>query len=130
MKLKFIWIAYVLPLVAVAMLSTGCDSSSGGETSSMAPAAISGNSALEIQNNSENEANIFFDNMFIGGVAATSTKTWSVPHGTHQVRITNAEKSHVVPLQAEYNFPSGGRVILELKFVPKTNTSQDYETKR
>ena len=111
------------------MLVMGCEGGSGGDSPDMAPAAISGNSGLEVRNNSENEANVFFDDVFIGNIAPSSTGKWSVPHGTHRIRITNAEKRHVVPLLADYNFPSGGRVILELKFVPKPSTADTYNAK-
>jgi len=121
-----------VPYLSAAILlfvSAGCESSSDGDSPNVAPAAISGSSGLDVQNNSDDPSNIYFDDMFIGRVEPTTTGKWSVPHGLHRVRITNAVKNNVIPLQAEYSFPGGGRVILELKFTPRTSSSAAYNNK-
>jgi len=72
---------------------------------------ISGDSSLLVKNELSVSADIYFDGDFIGDVDDESSRTWSVPSGTHTVKAECSYKGDVVKTPT---FPVGGTVTMTL----------------
>ena len=75
------------------------------------PINISGDSALQIINNCTFSVKVYFDDDYIGKVEKEENESWSVPSGTHEVKATSVSAKAYTQ---EYNFPSGGKIIMTL----------------
>lgn len=94
-----------LALIAV-LLMPACESG-GGDSPDSDEAAITGNAAMLLINDSSDESTIYFDGLYIGNVEGDGSREWSVPSGSHVVRIDNAERDNSDAVEQSFSFRDG-----------------------
>lgn len=72
---------------------------------------ISGDSGLIVQNDTKVDAEIYFDDDFIGEVDDGESREWSVPSGTHTVK---ADCSYLGEIKKTPYFSSGNKIKITL----------------
>jgi len=77
---KIRWLMTVLCLGIVASCLSGCEGDDKGE-----PVAITGDSTLVVNNDSNDDYSMYFDGQYIGDVRDGKEGRWSVPSGTHKI---------------------------------------------
>ena len=97
-----LWLAAVV--AGTALFMAGCEGDSGGDEVS-----VSGDSSLRVHNESDSEWNVYFDDDFIGSVDKDVIREWSVPSGSHEVTLKNADIA-VNDISEDYTFSDGGGI--------------------
>ena len=108
LKSKMMRFGFALFAMAVITVGTGCDSGGGEDKDNDPgdPKMISGDSTLRVTVN-DDITNIYFDGDYLGTVAPGDTQDYSVPSGTHNVKVTNAEKDNQKPDTMTIDFQKG-----------------------
>ncbi len=106
-KRLFGWMMSVLAAATVSLMVSGCEGGGGGDSPDSESAAISGNSGMLLINESSDESTVYFDGVYIGNVEGDGSRQWSVPSGSHVVRIDNAEQDNSEASEDTFSFKAG-----------------------
>ncbi|MFO7998904.1 MAG: hypothetical protein R6U86_07985 [Bacteroidales bacterium] len=81
---------------------------------------ISGDSFLQILNESKYSMKIYFDSSFIGRVSSEESETWSVPSGRHTIKATCSFSQNY---EGTHNFVTGLTTVIRLEIENKYSES-------
>ena len=72
---------------------------------------LSGDSGMLVKNETGFDYDVHFDSDFVGEVEGTSSRSWSVPSGNHNVEL---KSSLGKDFEESKNFPSGNTVVFTI----------------
>ncbi len=99
---KVYLIVFAMILGVTFCISSGCKKE---ETE------LSGDSGMMVKNETGFDYDVYFDSDFVGEVEGTSSRSWSVPSGTHNVEL---KSSMGKDFEESKYFPSGNTVVFTI----------------
>lgn len=116
MSLKHLSRCIVVVLVSLFCFAIcGCETGDSADDNPGTETAISGNAKLKISVRNY-KTNIYFDGQYIGAIEAGTSRTWSVPSGTHTVKATNAEVQHN-PAERTITLAAGRTYVMSVSWM-------------